>query len=296
VARIADIDRATSPSRLQPDLRRRIMHRSMRRRNLPPRAAQPSPPPHAHQPHQGVWLYGAHAVRAALANPRRRVHSVLVAGDAQLPEVAQAGGVTAHVERSRIEAVLPPGAVHQNLAALVSPLPAPALAEIGAALAEQQQAVVIALDRVSDPQNAGAVLRVAAAFGALAVIVPEHGAPPETGALAKAASGALERVPIVRVANLARAIDTLKQAGAWSVGLASDATRALSEIDLSGRIVLALGSEGSGLRRLTGERCDFLARLPTAPDFAELNVAAAAAIALYETVRQRPPAPSHSAG
>jgi 23S rRNA (guanosine2251-2'-O)-methyltransferase len=151
------------------------------------------------------------------------------------------------------------------------------------------RALIVVLDQVSDPHNIGAVLRSAAAFGAAAVIVPEHGAPLASAALAKAASGALDLVPLVRVVNLARTLDRLKEAGFWSCGLAEDASTPLSAIDLGVRAVLVLGSEGGGLRRLVRERCDILARLPTRPEMPSLNVSNAAAVALYELIRHAAP-------
>ena len=156
--------------------------------------------------------------------------------------------------------------------------------EILAALPEQ--AVLVALDQVTDPQNIGAVLRSAAAFGAAAVILPEHGAPDTTGALAKAASGALELVPLVRVVNLAQSLDQCKAIGCWTVGLAGEADTFLADIDLKGRSVLVMGAEGPGLRRLTREKCDFLVKLPTGGPIAHLNVSNAAAVSLYEWARR----------
>jgi len=196
------------------------------------------------------------------------------------------------LERARLEALLPEGAVHQGLALQAEPLPPAFLEDVIAEIPPAPaagDAVVVVLDQVSDPQNVGAILRSAAAFGARAVVLPEHGTPPSTAALAKAASGALEQVPLVRVTNLARALDKLKEAGFWCVGLEESGDRVLTELDLAGRIALVLGAEGEGLRRLTRERCDFLVRLPTRDPLASLNVSNAAAIALYEVARRRPP-------
>lgn len=240
------------------------------------------------------WVYGRHAVAAALANPERRWHRLLaLAAQAEEAHALAAGAVATRqgsgepvrvAEHDAFAALLPQGAVHQGLALEVEPLEEADLDDV--LRAASGPAILLALDRVGDPHNVGAVLRSASAFGAAAVIVTRRGTPPLGGALAKAASGALERVPLVPVVNLVRTLERLKEAGFWVCGLAEDAAETLATLDLGGRIVLVLGAEGSGLRRLVRERCDHLARLPTRPVQPTLNVSNAAAVALYELTRR----------
>jgi 23S rRNA (guanosine2251-2'-O)-methyltransferase len=240
------------------------------------------------------WIYGRHTVAAALANPARRWRRLAVLAGQEAEAAALAAAAMAArrgageplrvVDRAALAALLPPGAVHQGLALEAEPLAAP---DLDAVLDEAgETAIAVVLDRVTDPHNVGAVLRSAAAFGAVAVIVPEHGAPPVGGVLAKAASGALETVALVRAVNLARALDRLKEAGFWVCGLDAAAPATLAALDLGARAALVLGSEGGGLRRLVRQRCDHLARLPTCAG-QTLNVSNAAAVALYELVRGR---------
>jgi len=188
------------------------------------------------------------------------------------------------LDRQAFERLLPAGAVHQGVALSADPLVQPGLEDVIARAGET--ATVLVLDQVTDPHNIGAILRSAAAFGATAVVRPEHGAPQATGVVAKSASGALETVPLVTVGNLARALDRLKSTGFWLLGLDSGAAQTLAAAPANGRTALVLGAEGKGLRRLTRERCDLLVRLPTRPPIASLNVSNAAAVALYELARR----------
>ena len=246
-----------------------------------------------------IWLYGVHAVAAALANPARARHRLVatadgaerLAGAHDAPEIV--AGATEIVERRALDELLPAGAVHQGLALLTAPLPAPAIEDITDRGAAAARAAVIVLDRVSDPHNVGAVVRSAAVFGALAVVVPDRHSPGAGGVLAKSASGGLETEPLVRVANLARALHGLKECGFWCVGLDSAATTRLDRADLPDRVAFVLGAEGSGLRRLTRETCDLTTTIsgagpdagPGAGTMASLNVSCAATVALYAFAR-----------
>lgn len=242
----------------------------------------------------GHWLHGRHAVLAAIANPYRELRQIWLTRDAQArfgEELAQAlarrGSSTVQpqlVDRGDIEGAVGT-AVHQGIAALAAALPEQDLSDV--VPADDAEAVVLVLDQVTDPHNVGAILRSAEAFGAVAVVVTERHAPDETGTLAKAASGALERVPLIRVINLVRELDYLKSRGFWILGLAGEATQNLAQAQPGNRIALVLGAEGEGLRRLTRERCDLLVRLPMTGAMPSLNVSNAAAVALYELNRAK---------
>jgi len=262
-----------------------------------PRPAASSGADRGHIPFE-CWIYGRHAVAAALNNPERRWYRLAVlTGREQEAGTLIATAAAARrgndepirvLDRGDFAALLPEGAVHQGLALAVEPLAEPDLEDVlRRAAILSGRSVVVVLDQVSDPRNVGAVLRSASAFGALAVVLPVHGSPPVSGALAKAASGALERVPLVRVVNLAHALDRLKEAAFWICGLDETASQTLAALDLGGRAALVLGSEGGGMRRLVRERCDYLARLPTRTQQSTINVSTAAAVALYELVRDR---------
>jgi 23S rRNA (guanosine2251-2'-O)-methyltransferase len=244
-----------------------------------------------------IWLYGIHAVRAALANPRRQILHFMATGDAltrlgnavesESADLTNKISGVEKVSRSAIDAVLGDDKVHQGLALKVTPLPSVDIADVLDDLTDTGSALVVALDQVTDPHNVGAVLRSAAAFGACAVLTTRHNAPDETGVLAKSASGALESTPLLRVTNLSRALKTCQDRGFWIVGLDADAEANLDQMDLSERCVLVLGAEGEGVRRGVLQNCDFMAKLPMSNAMESLNVSNAAAISMYEWRRQR---------
>lgn len=189
------------------------------------------------------------------------------------------------VSREAIDNLVPPGAVHQGVALQVQPLEPTAIEDIARHADTVSRTVVVVLDQVTDPQNVGAALRSAAAFGAYAVVAPDRNTPEASGAMAKAASGALETVPLIRPNNLVRALEYLKEQGFWVIGFDADAPLDLPDADLPERCVLALGAEGRGLRRLTRETCDLMVRVPMTGVVESLNVSATAAVALYEWAR-----------
>lgn len=243
-------------------------------------------PQHRVKTSDTVVLYGRHAVEAAVRNPVREIVALWATRNAaralsELIAQARPGLAEALAETSPddLSGRLPKDAVHQGLLAEVRPLAPVSLETIGGLAGAS---LVVVLDQVTDPHNVGAVLRSAAAFGAKALVTTDRHAPPESGALAKAASGALEVVPWARVANLARALDTLADAGYWRIGLDGGAERVLAEVDLGDRLALVLGAEGKGLRAGTAKHCDVLARLPITAAVDSLNVSNAAAVALYE--------------
>lgn len=263
----------------------RKRHSSGRQQHRSPGASRKGAADHTASP----WLYGVHAVLAALGNPARVCDRVL-AGDeetAQLAyDVAARLGRTQLIERvgrDDISHLLHPGAVHQNIAMLAQPLEQPVLGDMFERAGEQE--CVLVLDQVTDPQNVGAIIRSAAAFGVHSVIMQDRHAPPLTGALAKAASGGLEHVCVIYETNLARTLDLLKQEGFWCVGLAGEGAQTLAQAHTSGRLAIVMGAEGSGLRRLVRESCDALARIPQTGAVESLNVSNAAAVALYELTR-----------
>lgn len=239
-----------------------------------------------------AFLYGAHAVRAALLNPKRLHQRLLVTPSGyeaiqEAYEQAQGDGQKlpqpTYVENIDIERLLPRDAVHQGILLDSQPQEEIFLADI--LVSAPDNAKILVLDQVTDPHNVGAILRSAAAFGAAAVVMQKLHAPEITGTLAKAASGAVEHVPVVREVNLTRALEQLKEAGYFCIGLAEEGKSTLAELHSSGKVALVMGAEGDGLRRLVAETCDVLAKLPTGGPVSSLNVSNAAAVALYELVR-----------
>ena len=240
-------------------------------------------------PAGAVWLYGTHAVAAALANPARRLRRLVVTEEAQAPLTVECPAPwpiqPEIVPRERVDQLLGArqgsGIVHQGVALLTDQLTAPPLLD-----ALKRPGPILVLDQIADPRNVGALMRTAQAFGAAMVIAQERNAPEETGALAKAASGALELIPLLRIVNISRALIVLKSADVWVVGLDGSVPNRLNGTSFAGRrVALVLGSEGEGLRRLTRETCDEIAALAMPGGMESLNVSAAGAVALYELTR-----------
>jgi len=242
--------------------------------------------PHA-KPESGLWLYGTHAVRAALANPKRFVRRAVLTERAAEEIGAKLLNRVKHetADMAGVSKILPEGAVHQGVALLVEPLPR---RELDAILDEvvDKRRIVLVLDQITDPHNEGAILRTAAAFGVTAVVVQDRHSPPETGVLAKAASGALDIVPVITVVNIARTLEELGKREFWRIALAGDGDMTLADAMHKGDVALVLGSEGAGVRRLVREKCDVAAYVPIAAAMESLNVSNAAAVALYEMTRR----------
>lgn len=225
-------------------------------------------------------FYGRHAVTAALANPDRVVRKIWGTREAlaalELPPVLP----IVYADVADLGRMVPGDAPHQGIVAEVE-----ALDDIwlGDMLEEGQDdnRPILVLDQVTDPHNVGAILRSAAAFDALGIVTQDRHAPPESGVIARAASGALEIVPWVRVVNLARALDEIAEANYWRIGLTGETETVLADAIGESRVALILGAEGEGMRYNTMQHCDILARLPISPRMESLNVSNAAAIALY---------------
>jgi 23S rRNA (guanosine2251-2'-O)-methyltransferase len=224
-------------------------------------------------------LWGRHAVAAALDNPARKVLRAWATRDAAAFMQVPTDLAVTFAEAPDLGRLVPGDAPHQGVVIEVEPLED---AWLDGLLHEaNERAILLVLDQVTDPHNVGAILRSAAAFGAIGIVTQDRHSPPESGVIAKAASGALERVPWIRVVNLARALEEIAEAGFWRIGLAGDAQTSLREALGPPRVALVLGAEGPGLRHNTRDHCDALARLPISDAMESLNVSNAAAVALY---------------
>ena len=225
-----------------------------------------------------VRLFGLHAAEAALANPRRKIVRVAATENAAqklAPLLAKRGIAPQPASPKDLDRLLGADTVHQGVVLEAEPLPPLALEDVDA------DGLLLVLDQVTDPHNVGAALRSAAAFGASGLVMTERHSPPLSGALAKAASGALDLVPVILVKNLAQSLTELGHRGFLRVGLAEEASMRLEDAHLTRPLALVLGAEGKGLRHLTREHCDLVCRIATKSAFASLNVSNAAAIALH---------------
>lgn len=262
-------------------------HKGAPRRPASPKPPAPAPAPARHKPLQhshskgmrpdSVLLFGIHAVREALRSRRRTIRHLWAtpATAERLAADIAAKNITPDiVALDAISARLPPDSVHQGILAEVAPLPPFEIEDLPAT------GLVLILDQVTDPHNLGAIIRTAAAFNVDAIVTTERHSPALTGIVAKTASGALEHVPIITIVNLARALEDIADRGYVCVGLDSEGPRALSDIPLARPLALVLGAEGKGLRRLTREKCDHLARIDMPGPIKSLNVSNACAVAL----------------
>jgi 23S rRNA (guanosine2251-2'-O)-methyltransferase len=253
------------------------MKQPSHRRGAPARTPHPPRSPLERRP-DWIWIYGFHPALAALKNPERNVRRILATpnGVQRLTEAGAVLGVAPETATPRdLDRLLGEEAVHQGIAVEAAPLSAVAIADLDAAR------LLVVLDQVTDPHNVGAIFRSAAAFGADAVVTTARHSPVESGVLAKAASGALDLIPHIEVQNLARALAEIGEAGFIRIGLDAEAETTLEAVPAAARVALVLGAEGKGLRQLTRQSCDLLARLPIASEIGSLNVSNAAVLGLY---------------
>lgn len=254
-----------------------------------------SRPPRANK---SLFLWGKHAVTAALENSDREIYEIFFTENTQnniqnlvksRPSFSEANKIKLNALSSKdLTALLPDHSVHQGFAARVGELDDRGLDSLINRANSSECTFIVVLDQVTDPHNLGAVIRSAVAFSVDAIIVHDRTTPRLDGALGKAASGALEHIPIIRTKNIARAIDKLKKAEFWCTGLSDDAQNELSSLSVHNRTAVVLGAEGEGLRRLTRDSCDNLARLPTSLTFPTLNISNAASITFYEIRKHLP--------
>ena len=236
-----------------------------------------------HHQREVMWLYGKHAVKAALNNPKREVLRLVALEKCQDLECGKAK--LEIVDKNFFTTTFGKDAIHQGCALQVKKLSDTYIEDI--IEDDNDSRPIVFLDQVTDPQNIGSILRASAVFGARAVVVADDNSPEITASIAKTASGAVELVPLVRVTNLVQTIKMLKKSGFWCVGLDERGNKKIQELSLKGKYIFVIGSEGSGMRRLTREECDFLVQLPSYSEFSTLNAAQAATVTLYEFLRQQ---------
>jgi 23S rRNA (guanosine2251-2'-O)-methyltransferase len=225
-------------------------------------------------------FWGKHAVGAAMANPERVVRKIWGTREALAGFDIPSAIPVVFAEAADLARLVPSDAPHQGLVIEVDPLEDMFLGDLLEHGRDDQRPLIV-LDQVTDPHNVGAILRSAAAFDALGIITQDRHAPPESGTIARAASGALESVPWIRVVNLARALEEIAEAGFWRIGLTGHAPQTLSQVMGTQKVAIVLGAEGEGMRQNTEQHCDELAKLPISGRVESLNVSNAAAVALY---------------
>jgi len=242
----------------------------------------------------GELIFGIHAVESALVHDPKNVVELYIEVDShnarlkELSERARDAGVKPHGRDRAALDRMTGGGRHQGAVARYLAPPPRAEAELYALVEKaEKDTLLLVLDGVTDPHNLGACLRSAEAAGATAVVVPKDKAAGITPTVRRASAGAADRIAFFAVTNLARTLKALKDKGVWLVGLAGDAPQDFYALDLKGSIAIVMGSEGEGMRRLTREACDFLARIPLRGDMESLNVSVATGVALFEALRQR---------
>lgn len=228
-------------------------------------------------------IYGRHAVISALKNPKRKIQKLLITAEnhTEIEKLSTNFPITV-VDKKDFAKILPEDAVHQGFALYCQRLETYDITDLTTLAETKQRCHILILDQVTDPQNIGAIIRSCAAFETLGLVVQDKNSPLESGAIAKAAAGTIEFVPVARVTNLNRAIQTLKDNGFWVMGMDGYAETTIDKINKNGKIAIVMGSEGKGMRRLVQENCDSSVKLPISPNVESLNVSTAAAIALYE--------------
>ncbi len=235
---------------------------------------------------QQLIIYGRHAVIAALKNPKRQINKILCTQENASEIQKQTSFPFQIVERKEIDKLFSTETSHQGFVLFCSRLPNYSIEDIIDMSLKHNKCHILILDQVTDPQNIGTIIRSAVAFNTLAIVMQDKNSPLENGAMDKAAVGTIEHMPIARVTNLSRAIEQLKKANFWTIGMDGYATTTIDKINKSGKTAIVMGSEGKGMRRLIEESCDISVKLQISPLTESLNVATAASIALYEINKQ----------